>query len=77
VVRPRAVRFAATLLVARGEILQAQARLGHADPTTTLRGDAYALPLTDQNVADAIDRHLDHLTGNQPDHAHRTTAPRQ
>jgi len=52
----------ATFLVARGEILQAQARLGHADASTTLREYAYALPLTDQNVADAIDRHLDRLS---------------
>jgi integrase len=52
----------ATFLVARGEILQAQARLGHADASTTLREYAYALPLTDQNVADAIDGHLDRLT---------------
>jgi integrase len=51
----------ATFLVARGEILQAQARLGHADAATTLREYAYALPPTDQNAADAIDHHLDHL----------------
>jgi integrase len=51
----------ATFLVSRGEILQAQARLGHADAATTLREYAYALPLTDQNAADAIDHHLDHL----------------
>lgn len=49
----------ATFLVARGEILQAQARLGHADASTTLREYAYALPLTDVDVADRIDRHLD------------------
>jgi integrase len=49
----------ATFLVARGEILQAQARLGHADAATTLREYAYALPLTDAAVADAIDAHLD------------------
>ncbi len=48
----------ATFLVARGEILQAQARLGHADPSTTLREYAYAIPLQDQDVADAIDNHL-------------------
>jgi integrase len=51
----------ATFLVGRGEIAQAQARLGHADAATTLREYAYALPLTDQNAADAIDHHLDHL----------------
>jgi integrase len=49
----------ATFLVARGEILQAQARLGHADAATTLREYAYALPRTDGDIADAIDRHLD------------------
>jgi integrase len=50
----------ATFLVARGEILQAQSRLGHADAATTLREYAYALPLTDGDVADALDRHLEH-----------------
>jgi len=49
----------ATFLVARGQILQAQARLGHADAATTLREYAYALPLTDESVADAIDCHLE------------------
>jgi integrase len=48
----------ATFLVARGEVLAAQARLGHADAATTLREYAHALPLTDGAVADAIDRHL-------------------
>lgn len=48
----------ATPLVGKGEILQAQARLGHADSSTTLREFAYALPMTDRGVADAIDRHL-------------------
>ena len=63
----------ATYLVSEGEILQAQARLGHADASTTLREYAYALPLTDTEVADAIDRHLDNLTGTT-DHTnlHRT-----
>ena len=51
----------ATYLVAHGQILQAQARLGHADAATTLREYAYALPLTDAPVADALDAHL-----NQP-----------
>jgi integrase len=51
----------ATFLVARGEILQAQARLGHRDAATTLREYAYALPLTDGRAADAINDHLDHL----------------
>jgi integrase len=49
----------ATFLVGRGEILQAQARLGHADAATTLREYAYALPLTDRDAADAINDHLD------------------
>ena len=49
----------ATFLVARGEILQAQARLGHRDAATTLREYAYALPLSDGQVADAINDHLD------------------
>lgn len=49
----------ATFLVARGQILQAQARLGHADAATTLREYAYALPLSDGSIADAINDHLD------------------
>jgi integrase len=49
----------ATFLVNRGEILQAQARLGHSDPATTLRIYAHALPLSDTNVADAINQQLD------------------
>ena len=48
----------ATFLVARGQILQAQARLGHTDAATTLREYAYALPLTDGPVAEAIEQHL-------------------
>jgi integrase len=48
----------ATFLMARGEILQARARLGHADAATTLREYAYALPLTDAPVADALEQHL-------------------
>jgi integrase len=56
----------ATFLVARGEILQAQARLGHADASTTLQEYAYALPLTDQDVADAIDSHLDRVACANP-----------
>jgi integrase len=51
----------ATFLVGRGEILQAQARLGHRDAATTLREYAYALPLTDGKAADAINDHLDRL----------------
>lgn len=57
----------ATFLVERGQILQAQARLGHADAATTLREYAYALPLADTAVADAIDRHLDSLTTDGTD----------
>jgi integrase len=49
----------ATFLVPPGQVLQAQARLGHADAATTLRAYAYALPLTDAPVADAINEHLD------------------
>ena len=56
----------ATFLVERGQILQAQARLGHADAATTLREYAYALPLADTAVADAIDQHLDQLAAGEP-----------
>ncbi len=48
----------ATFLVARGQVMQAQHRLGHADAATTLRVYAHALPGTDTTVADAIDDHL-------------------
>ena len=53
----------ATFLVSRGQVLQAQARLGHADAATTLREYAYALPLTDGPVADALDSHLNTPSG--------------
>jgi integrase len=49
----------ATLLVSRGQILQAQARLGHRDAATTLRVYAHALPLADTQAADTINDHLD------------------
>lgn len=64
--------YVATFLVSRGEILQAQARLGHGDASTTLREYAYALPLTDVEVADRIDEHLDQATTDTDD----TTSPR-
>jgi integrase len=44
-----------TYLVGRGQILRAQARLGHRDPATTLRHYAHALPLDDEAVADELD----------------------
>ena len=45
----------ATFLVGRGELLRAQQRLGHRDPSTTLRNYAHAMPLEDETVADDID----------------------
>jgi integrase len=48
----------ATYLVGRGELLPAQQRLGHRDPSTTLRNYAHALPLEDEEVADDIDELL-------------------
>ena len=48
----------ATFLVGRGELLQAQQRLGHRDPSTTLRNYAHAMPLEDETVADDIDEML-------------------
>jgi hypothetical protein len=75
---------AATFLVARGQLLAAQARLGHADAATTLREYAHTLPLTDGHVADAIDAHL-HLqagdgasepdAGPAPQHTHAPRSP--
>jgi integrase len=48
----------ATFLVGQGELLRAQQRLGHRDPSTTLRNYAHALPLEDEDVADDIDELL-------------------
>lgn len=47
----------ATYLVGNGQLLKAQARLGHRDASTTLRTYAYAhaLPLDDADVADAME----------------------
>lgn len=49
----------ATTLVRDGKILDAQARLGHADAATTLREYSYVIPGTDTHIADHIDEHLD------------------
>lgn len=46
----------ATVLVGRGDILQAQYRLGHRDASTTLRIYSHALPLTDADAAAHLDR---------------------
>jgi integrase len=48
----------ATYLVGRGDLLQAQYRLGHRDASTTLRNYAHAMPLEDQVIADDIDAML-------------------
>jgi integrase len=45
----------ATILVGRGDLLQAQHRLGHRDASTTLRIYAHAMPLTDADAAEALD----------------------
>jgi len=42
----------ATYLVSRGDLLQAQQRLGHRDASTTLGNYAHAMPLEDQAVPD-------------------------
>ena len=47
-----------TFLVGEGNILTAQARLGHRDPATTLLHYAHALPLQDEAVADSLDELL-------------------
>ena len=46
----------ATTLVERGDLLQAQHRLGHRDASTTLRIYSHATPLTDADAADALDQ---------------------
>ncbi len=48
----------ATYLVDEGKVLKAQVRLGHADPSTTLRHYSHGVALDDQDVADEIDRLL-------------------
>lgn len=45
----------ATVLVGRGQILQAQCRLGHADAYTTLRIYSHAQPLHDVDAAETLD----------------------
>jgi integrase len=55
----------ATFLVGRGELLRAQQRPGHRDPSTTLRNYAHALPLEDETVADHIDELLSPGAGCQ------------
>jgi integrase len=45
----------ATHLVDEGKLLKAQARLGHRDPSTTLRHYSHAVPLDDEDVADELD----------------------
>ncbi|MBW3640294.1 MAG: tyrosine-type recombinase/integrase [Actinobacteria bacterium] len=52
----------ATALVADGQLMQAQQRLGHAEASTTLRQYCHALPLHDENVAD----HLSNLLDSEP-----------
>ena len=51
----------ATYLVDHGRLLEAQARLGHRDPATTLRHYCHATPLDDTDVADELDRLLNDL----------------
>jgi integrase len=45
----------ATHLVDEGKLLKVQARLGHRDPSTTLRHYSHAVPLDDEDVADELD----------------------
>lgn len=45
----------ATFLVGRGDLLRAQYRLGHREASTTLRNYAHAMPLEDEDAADAIE----------------------
>jgi integrase len=45
----------ATHLVDEGKLLKAPARLGHSDPSTTLRHYSHATPLDDEDIADELD----------------------
>ena len=49
----------ATALVSRGDMLQAQYRLGHRDAATTLRLYSRVLPLTDADAAATLERLYD------------------
>ena len=46
----------ATVLLGRGDLLQAQYRLGHRDASTTLRIYSHVLPLTDREAAATFDQ---------------------
>jgi integrase len=46
----------ATVLVGRGDLLQAQYRLGHRDASTTLRIYSHVMPLTDAQAAATFDQ---------------------
>jgi len=48
----------ATHLVDEGKLLKAQARLGHRDPSTTLRHYSHAVALDDEQIADELERLL-------------------
>jgi len=54
----------ATQLVGEGKLLKAQARLGHRDPSTTLRHYSHATPLDDLDIADEIDQRLNDYTND-------------
>ncbi len=41
--------------ISEGKVLKAQARLGHRDPSTTLRHYSHAVPLDDEDIADELD----------------------
>jgi integrase len=45
----------ATHPVDQGKLLEAQARLGHRDPSTMLRHYSHATPLDDEDIADELD----------------------
>jgi integrase len=55
----------ATFLVSRGDLLIAQQRLGHRDPSTTLRNYAHAIPLADGAASDVLDEALGTSLGTQ------------
>jgi hypothetical protein len=61
-----------THLVDGGNVLKAQARLGHRDPATTLRHYLHAVQLDDMDVADELDDLLNrHM---HPDALHPASA---
>jgi integrase len=69
----------ATHLVGNGELLGAQARLGHRDPTTTLRHYSHAVARHDEDIANDLDELLNgrDLDGMHTEYGSNDSGPRR